>query len=133
MEKDGKVFCDQCGKECIPDGCGTGYGQDSAGHHYCYDCCGEQDRQRLDSMKAGDSVVFYLEEKKSEDGWLYGLVSNWPGTLKIRANRLRKGRHNIAGTQTHCWFTFNGASFHGVNYGGFSQLCYITKLKGTAR
>lgn len=41
-----KVYCIKCGKECIPEGIGAGYGvMPETGEKVCYACCGELDKQ----------------------------------------------------------------------------------------
>lgn len=56
-------------------------------------------------------------------------VTNWPGSLRIRAYRVKHGKHNIARTRTDAWFTFEGANWHGVNYGKDSQILHCRRTK----
>lgn len=45
-----KIICSDCGKICIPNGCGTGYGRTETGEIICYDCCGKRDKKILQSV-----------------------------------------------------------------------------------
>ncbi len=122
-----RFVCAECGEEKVhvnPNGCGgTGYGIDRAGNKVCYACCGKHD---LADMRETGRAVLYL----TEEGTQGTVVSNWPGTLKIRVTHLRKGSHNIAGSRTDVWFTDgDGRQWHGVQLGEFSQLCRCKRLK----
>ena len=119
---DSKVVCADCGKECIPDGCTTGYGIDKDDRKICFACCGENDRKRLET---DDRIDLYLTKN---DAGEY-TVSNWPGTLKIRCGTPRKGRHNIARTRYDVWFKAGGHEWHGVQYGENTQIVRCQKLK----
>jgi len=131
-----KVICAICGKECLSDGFGTGYGIDSkTNQKICYDCCGKQDYKFLDEMKVGDKALFYLRvNKRSFD--FFGKqcteesyeVINWPGTMRISANG-KIGKHNIAGIRRDVWFYRNGKEFHGIQYGNYSEICHIRRNK----
>lgn len=126
-----KVICSMCGKECVPDGIGTGYGSNAKGEKFCYDCCGELDRQELASLDYGEGMSLYLthgNEERGEDknAWY---AKNWPGTISIRVGTPRKGRHNLAGTRYDVWFDFRGKSYHGVNYGEDSQILHVKRVK----
>lgn len=113
--------CYKCKKEIKPDGLGTGYGIYN-NHKYCYPCCATLDKQ---NMEKDNKIVLYL----SKDNCFYS-VSNWPGTLKIKVDYFREGRHNIAGVRRDVWFhDHKGVKWHGVCYGDFTQLLHCRKLK----
>ena len=55
---------------------------------------------------------------------------NWPGTLSIPVvGQPNIGRHNIAGIRRDVWFCFEGANWHGAQYGNNSDLVRCRKLK----
>ena len=126
-----KVFCEQCGKECIPDGVGTGYGvKYKTKRKICYACCGINDYKRLENMKIGDKAVYYLNVYLSEKKGEQACVSNWCGTMKFPIHYVRKGFHNLAYVRRDVWFSYKGNKFHGTQYGNLSELCYIKRIKG---
>ena len=120
-----KVFCHECGCECKPDGIFAGYGTDKDGNKFCYECCGKHDKQELENMKIGEKTIQYLHKDDENKWW----VVNFPSSLKLRIWMVHEGRHNIAGIRRDVWFDFNGNNFHGVQYGNFSELCYIRRVK----
>jgi hypothetical protein len=99
----------------------------------CYQCCGEMD---VNDMRTSGRALLYLTQEwcavyadvgpaRSRCNY----VSNWPGTLKMRAY-VRKGRHNIARTRYDAWFTGpDGAKWHGVQYGENTQVVRCRRLK----
>lgn len=97
----------------------TGYGTDNEGKKYCYACCAEQDREQM--RKDGD-ITLYLHN---------GKVTNWPSSLVFVPYHERKGRHNIAGTRTDVWFSFEGTTWHGTQYGSFSEICRCKLVKSS--
>lgn len=97
----------------------TGYGTDpETGKRHCYACCAERDKQR---MRDDGRITLYLTDRT---------VTNWPGSLKIPVHHLRKGAHNMARTRYDVWFSFEGALWHGVQYGENTQICHCRKTKG---
>jgi hypothetical protein len=101
----------------------TGYGNDKDGNPICYPCWGEIDKEWM--VKHG-KITLYLTRGNNED-----VVCNWPGSLMFLVKRLRTGRHNIAGTQTHVWFTGpEGKTWWGRQYGRWSELCHCKRLGG---
>lgn len=71
------TLCD-CGHAPSAHGtCDTGYGYDTNGRTYCYDCCAERD---IEYMRTHDKIGAYL----SGDG---RTVSNWPGRPLARVTR----------------------------------------------
>ena len=120
-----KVICSRCGKECVPDGVGTGYGiVPDTQEKVCYSCCGKMDERTLMNLKFGEKTVLYLSENKNGDWY----VTNWPGTLKFKV-WAKEGHHNIARVRRDVWFTMRGHYFHGTQYGNNSELCYIKRVK----
>ena len=108
--------CSVCGKEYEKMGCGIR----PNGDRVCFPCCGDLDRKALMDLKNGEKMYLYLSNEK---------VTNWPGSLVINPTRIKKGRHNIAGTRHDVWFELNGKHFHGVQYGDFSEICHITTIR----
>ena len=121
---DKAVICSRCGKECISDGFGTGYGELN-GKKYCYACCGELDSDTLAKLKPGEKVYLYLAEGKE----YLPEVINWPGTLRIKCCARKNGNHNIAGIRRDVWFKHRGKNFHGVQYGNSSEICHVQVVK----
>lgn len=105
------------------DSCGAGYAVRDDDSLICYACCGELDAEALAAAKPGDRFTHYL----TKDGTGQWHVSNWPGTLKVRAG-VKHGRHNIGRTRIDAWFSYAGKSFHAVNIGD-SQIARIRALK----
>jgi len=138
--------CSDCGRECIPSGCTTGYGkivENGEEKVVCFECCGVRDRNRLRDSKPGDKEVLYLNFKtetyqptpgQKERGFGVGraytncFVSNWPGTMKFPCY-LRRGKHN-AGVRYDVWFCDHaGGWWQGTQYGDQTQICHCKKLK----
>lgn len=95
----------------------NGYGTTADGKRHCYDCCAEQDRQQM--RETGRATLYLAGEN----------VTNWLGSLKIRVMRQTEGRHNIAGVRYDVWFRFEGESWHGTQYGDFTQIVHCKRIK----
>lgn len=119
--------CDVCGEnKSHISNFTNGYGTDKDGRKTCFECCGKQDRADLLALPVGGRSCLYLA--KDDNGqWS---VSNWSGTLKIAVSTPRKGHHNIARTRYDVWFSLDGAQFHGVQYGEWTQICHVRRIKG---
>jgi hypothetical protein len=66
----------------------------------------------LENMRqAGCAVLYY----RTIGGRVH--VGTWDGSFNWPVTCVREGRHNMAGTRTDCWFTFEGQKWHGVNIG----------------
>ena len=116
------VVCKKCGSPITKgDGIGTGFAVDEHGNCICYKCCADIDIQW---MKEHDKTTLYLVD--TEDGYY---VMNWPGSFKIRADRVKHGKHNIAGARIDAWFNFEGEVWHGTQYGKYSDICHCQKTK----
>jgi hypothetical protein len=111
--------CHTCGEEKpIQKEGGTGYARTAEGHLVCYACCGKQDAEE---MKRESRITLYLTGDT---------ITNWPGTLKMKAHYVKKGRHNMAGTRHDAWFTDpHGNAWRGTQYGENTQLIHCRKLK----
>lgn len=107
--------CVMCGKETAE------YGKMND-KFYCYDCCAVLDTQQ---MKDTNQIVLYLDQDQENNYF----VSNWPGTLKIMVEEIKKGKHNIAKTRYDVWFSYAGKNWHGVQYGEWTQLCHCKAVK----
>lgn len=138
--------CDQCGEHVEhKSDLTTGYGTDKDGKKICFACCGVNDRRDLLALPIGGKYWLYLSSKINEDQanlnplgyrsknyrefYREHYVSNWPGTLSIKVPCPRKGRHNIARTRYDVWFKLEDAYFHGVQYGEWTQVCHIRRIK----
>jgi hypothetical protein len=101
---------------------GTGYATNEAGNKICYDCCALQDSKELEQMTLGSKTVLYWDGKE---------ISNWPGTLRIAAYANQTGDHNIAKTMVTVWFKHQGNCYIGKNYGFYSQILHVRRVKNT--
>lgn len=99
-----------------------GYGKDDQGNRYCYDCCAARDRQ---AMRDDGRITLYLTGNDAS-GWY---IVNWPASLKFKAY-VKTGRHNIARVRYDAWFNFEGAQWHGVQYGDNTQIIHCNRTKG---
>lgn len=119
----GSTFrCDECGEakplfNANSVSISTGYARYAQDRMVCYECCGKLEAAEL--QKTGKGCL-YLTDKT---------LSNWPGTLKIPVHYMKTGRHNMAGRRYDVWFTFQGAEWHGVQYGDNTQICRVRRLK----
>lgn len=118
------VYCSECGKVCTPTEHTPGYGKDSEGNKFCYDCCAKHTEKMLMELKGKEKLCLYLTEELGNE-----MVGDWTGKLKIKPLLVRKGRHNIARSRYDVWFTHKGKRFHGVNYGEFTQILHVKALK----
>lgn len=115
-----KTFtCFECGRTLpVKSSGGTGYARDNSNRAICYDCCADRDRE---TMEETGRIALYLTGRE---------IINWPGTLRFPVRHSRLGRHNLSGTRTDVWFQGpDGAEWHGVQYGKFSQICRCKRLK----
>ena len=103
----------------------TGYGQDSDGKTWCWDCCARIDRE---NMETTGKITLYLSP--NPDHPIPWKVTNWPGTLTFPVHSFRVGRHNIAYRRYDVWFTVNGHTWHGVQYGDNTQIAHCRRVKG---
>lgn len=108
-----RIICASCGKETHE------YAMNGEGKKLCYDCCGVMEKKQLLELKPKETIVFYLSGHE---------VINWCGTMRIKCI-VKEGKHNIAGVRHDCWFKIGDKCYHGVQYGDFSELCYIKRVK----
>lgn len=101
----------------------TGYGKDSLGKTLCYACAGERDKE---TMRTTGKIVLYLSADPMTGKYK---VTNWPSSLVIEQVSVKEGRHNIAGTRKDIWFMFEGAQWHGVMCGEYTQLVHCRRTK----
>lgn len=116
-----KFNCSQCktDKSYISD-ITTGYGTDKEGNKICFDCCRDNDINSLVNLQPKQKFCLYYD----------GLhITNWPGTLKLKSNRITKGKHNFCRTRTDVYFTLDKYNFHGVQMGDWNQILHINKVK----
>lgn len=112
--------CSTCNKNIVPDEIVSGYGQDSGGNVFCYDCCAVKDKEQ---MLRDRNAVLYLDDVKHR-------VSNWPGTLKFDVKAMWVNRHNMDGRITHVRFIGpDNKVWSGKQVGNNSQLCYCKRTK----
>jgi hypothetical protein len=130
--------CHDCKQEIPPkppgysgeSGYGTVLNPDGSRVDICYPCCAERDRAELRSSDRWDGYV----TRDAQGGYS---VSNWPGSLKIRAEgKTRRNGHNWCNVQrTDVWFVGpDGAQWHGVNLGDNDVVrCRKSKPRATRR
>lgn len=114
-----------------------GYGTDSEGNRFCFDCCTDQDKkQMMDTGKIALYLVSIPEDElpvirggMSYDSRVIAHITNWPGMISIPIYGISKGRHNWAYVRYDVWFTFAGEEWHGTQYGNDTQLCHCKRLK----
>lgn len=94
----------------------VGYGLTPKNEPVCYDCCAVEDKNR---MLKGEPITLYLSTNEKGEP----VLTNWPGTLRIPVMAVKKGKHNIAGSQYNVRFTFHGKRWYGRQYGEMTQLC----------
>jgi len=115
--------CFDCGKEKEESTKGgTGYASLPGGNKVCYECCAERDRIYM--RDNGQTALYLVKNDKGQYE-----VTNWPGSLRIPINSIRKGRHNIARVQYHVRFTFEGAAWYGVQTGDNTQIIRCRQYK----
>lgn len=126
------MICSRCGKPIIPSGNTGGYGKDNQGHVFCFACCGELDREELESK---DRALLYLRHENitNNSGVTRSVwsVGNWPGTLKIPAvvglSHGRVGQYTFP--RRDVWFIGpDGDHWYGRNQGD-NDLVYCRRLK----
>ena len=121
-----KIHCAQCGNECIPTGCTTGYGTDNSGRKICFACCGKNDLRTL--QKTGDSKGLPLYLAKSQQGYLK--VTNWPGTLTFPVTFSRLSKTNMDLKRTDVWFVVaDHELWHGVHIGHNTDIVHCKRTK----
>jgi len=114
-------ICSQCKKECKSDGVGTGYGRNKNNKKVCYSCCGDNDKRDLLNSKIGDKFIFYFSG---------GVVTNWPSSLVIKPNYVKKGGHNWWNCERHdFWFVLEGKQFWGYQIGPNTEIAHIKRIK----
>lgn len=117
-----------CGHEAIPlltetgEVFTTGIALDDEGKTYCYNCCAEQD---IKQMREVGKIVLYVDGKFPNV-----TVSNWPGTLQIKASDVKYNRYGggFGSHRTDVWFNFEGEKWHGINRGD-NMLLSCKRLK----
>ena len=117
-----------CGHETKSES-SAGYGHYD-GKTFCYECCAKLDKEVM--RKHGKISLYLTLPEKMVTYTLLGdraYVTNWPSTLKFNVIRAVKGRHNIAGSRYDVWFQFDGAIWHGVQYGECTQLVHCKRTK----
>lgn len=120
-------LCD-CGHPPTPTSVGTGYGYDADKKTYCYACCAKNDKEW---MREHGRITIYASF--NEEGTEVEAI-NWPGTLRIKAKRFRRGTHMCFGVKyprLDFWFDFEGYEWHGVVRGAHNEVatCKRTKRK----
>lgn len=119
--------CSRCGDTFTASGCGTGYGITPSGARICYRCCADDDRAQ---MQQTGRIVLYLSEETRPDVYARAYLTNWPGSLRFKATRIRRGNHNIAGSRTDVWFIGpDGYLWWGVQYGNNTQLTHCRRTR----
>jgi len=120
MARTKMFFCDQCQRIKVHSGqLTTGYGV-MDGKKHCFDCCAVNDRETMTKDGNSKRLPLYLVGRE---------VTNWPGTLRLPVLSSSSGRHNWAGSRTDVWFRFNGHTWHGVQYGAFTDVVHCRQTK----
>lgn len=99
--------CHFCGEVFRPEGCTTGYGTDGEGRRVCFACCGWSDAIALVTGRARP-VLYLVQDGRACGGHTLGMVvTNWPGTLKVKPERVRHGKAAVFGrVYPALYFTF---------------------------
>ena len=108
----------------------TGYAVDENGGKVCYICSAKID---VAYMRKHGRIALNLTVE-DEDTPYYrtnsGKLTNWPGSLVIRAGQVKKGRHNIAGSRYDTWFIGpDGYRWHAVQYGEDNEVAHCKRTK----
>lgn len=108
--------CHFCGEETVSVGI-------HEGKDVCYPCCGKLEWKLMQDTGKATLYLVGLTVK-------YASVQNWCNTLSFKVDRVRHGRHNIAGTRTDVWFRDkSGTPWWGVSYGENTQIVHCRRLK----
>lgn len=128
------ISCSKCGKECKPEGCSTGYGENSKGEKVCFACCAETDRAEM--IETGRATLYLSKRKEApvrEKGVYLGCdyeVTNWPGTLRLPVLGMTIGRHNFAGRTYKVRLRGpDGKLWTGIQFGDNTQICRVRRSK----
>lgn len=110
--------------------CSTGTAHTADGREICWECCAVLDRQTMIDKGHSRNLPLYLTHGDFNGGrFVDGKVTNWPSSLKFPC-RVKKGRHNIAGSRCDVWFNGpDGFVWHGVQYGEWTQICHCRRTK----
>jgi hypothetical protein len=122
--------CSACGldKPLNCEGITTGYGRSADTEELiCFDCCGVQDREQMLRDGRGTLYLTTAPQAFKFSTFADGRLTNWPGTVSIPC-RVKRGLHNIARHRYDVWFSFEGANWHGTQYGDFTQICRVKRL-----
>lgn len=112
-----------CGHEpSVHSGFSTGFGKDSDGKTFCYECAADLDREQ---METDGKTTLYLCDGDAPRKYK---VTNWPGSLSFNVGYSKQGRHNMAGTRVDVWFMVGDRQWHGTQYGENTQLVHCKRL-----
>lgn len=103
----------------------TGYGIDRNGKKHCYACCADNDRERM--RQTGRTTLYLTREDNGQ--WA---LTNWPGSLRFPCATPSRAPHNIARYRYDAWFTFEGMTWHAVQYGDNTQIAHCRRTKQKA-
>lgn len=129
--------CSACGEtKAVGGDMRPGYGKDpGTGAIVCYACCGVRDRARM--IETGRATL-YLTQAPHGDRPVGAVgmahpaqhkVGNWPGTLTFPVARVKRSPHNVAQYRYDFWFTCDGDTWHGVQYGDNTQIAHCRRTK----
>lgn len=104
---------------------GTGYGTNKQEEKICYECCGKEDL--TETLRTGFFLGYLTEETD------YPIISNWPGTLRIRPICFKRSKTNWGHIRTDAWFRFPDDAFvwHGKQIGDNNQIFRAKRTKKT--
>jgi hypothetical protein len=97
-------ICDDCGADCIPNGCATGYAQTVDGRTICYPCADALQRAEL---AVADSFCGYM----SGDG---RRITTWTGGSLATVTQRARHRGGFGGD----YWTFRAVSPDGARWYG---------------
>jgi len=119
-----KVFCDDCGAECKPEGCTTGYGTGPDGKRRCFDCCAKWEADQM--RDAGTAALYLVDDTNGRPDKL----TDWPGRLVFPVRWFGIGNHNFGGRRVDVRFTGPaGKAWHGRMVGTNTQVCRCRRSK----
>lgn len=147
-----KVFCSQCGKECVPTffyddektrPMNTGYGTDKDGNKICFECCGKNDEKTLEEtgklfgylycgchgVHSDATARASMRKNRAAYTGISGTFQNWPGTLKIHTGPIKHSWNNFGAERLDFWFIWRGNTYWGVNIGD-KQCARVVRIKG---